>query len=140
MIDCGPDLTKHFEGYDEGVYICPAGYPTTGWGSKLDDRQFRTTREWQEQLFNERYAAAEKACDALGLDLNPCRRAAVTDLIYNMGASGFGKFHATLAALRMRDWIAAATCLEQSKWYKQVGRRGPRIVSLIREGKWESLA
>jgi GH24 family phage-related lysozyme (muramidase) len=139
MIDCGPDLTKHFEGYDPSIYICPAGYVTTGWGSKLDDRPFKTTREWQEQLFRERYAQAEKACDALGLDLDGCRRAAVVDLIYNLGAAGFAKFHATLAALKMRDWISAATCLEQSRWYKQVGRRGPRIVSLIRTGRWDSL-
>ena len=138
-IDCGPDLTKHFEGYSETPYICPAGYPTEGYGSKMDNRQFKSTREWHEQLFRERYADAEKACDQLGLDLDPCRRAAVCDLIYNLGAAGFAKFHDTIADLKMKDYGAAAVHLEQSRWYKQVGRRGPRIVSLIRTGKWESI-
>ena len=138
-IDCGPDLTKHFEGYVEGVYLDSLGYPTMGYGTLLCKEKFVSVREYLTSCFLEKYREAEAAYDKLGLDLDEVRRSAVVDLIYNLGPAGFNKFQETQAMLRMKDYHAAATLLEQSRWYKQVGRRGPAICELIRTGKWESL-
>jgi hypothetical protein len=61
------------------------------------------------------------------------------DLLYNLGPVKFSKFRNFSAAMKMKDFLAAAHHLEQSKWFKQVGRRGPRICNLIKEGRWETL-
>ena len=140
MIDSGPALTKNHEGYVEGVYLDSLGHPTTGYGLCLEPvLSFHTVKEWHEHKFQEEYAKAEKAYDTLGLDLDAVRRSAVVDLLYNLGLTKLLKFIGTLGALKMKDWLAAANHLENSAWYKQVGRRGKRICKLIRDGVWESL-
>ena len=63
------------------------------------------------------------------------RRAVVIDMIYNLGDAGFLEFKGTIAALSKRDWNQAATNMEQSLWYKQVGQRAVRNVKIMREGK-----
>lgn len=138
-IDSGPELTKFFEGYVEGLYLDSLGYPSMGFGTLCCKEKFGSVKEYLERCFMEKYREAEAAYDKLGLDLDEVRRSAVVDLIYNLGPAGFSKFTETTAMLRMKDYNAAATLLEQSRWYKQVGRRGPMICKLIRTGKWESL-
>jgi hypothetical protein len=61
------------------------------------------------------------------------------DLLYNLGAFKFYKFRNFSLALKNGYWELAAQHLENSLWFKQVGRRGPRIVKLIKTGKWEAL-
>jgi GH24 family phage-related lysozyme (muramidase) len=139
MIDSGPELTKHFEGYVEGLYLDSLGYPTCGWGTLCRKEKFGSVKEYLERCFLEKYHEAEAAYDQLGLDLDEVRRAAVVDLIYNLGPAGFAKFHETTAMLKMKDYNAASICLSQSRWYKQVGRRGPLICKLIQTGRWDSL-
>ena len=139
MIDSGPAFTKDAEGYSKEVYLDSLSYPTHGYGCLLKKRKYNSVKEYHDELFMEKYSQAEVDYCALGLDLDDVRRAAVVDLIYNLGGEGFKQFKDTIAALKMRDWILAATCLENSKWYKQVGRRGPRICKLIKEGRWDVL-
>ena len=138
-IDSGPSFTKDAEGYSKEVYLDSECYPSHGFGFLLELKKYKTVREYHEAKFATEYAESEREYETLGLDLDPVRRACVIDLLYNMTLEKVLKFHDTLAALRMRDWHCAACCLEQSRWYKQVGRRGPMICKLIRTGKWESL-
>ena len=138
-IDSGPELTKHFEGYVEGVYLDSLGYPTMGWGTLCCKEKFGSVKEYLERCFMSKYREAEEAYEQMGFDLDPVRRSAVVDLIYNLGPSGFSKFVETIGLLKMKDYNAAAVHLEQSRWYKQVGRRGPKICALIRTGRWDAL-
>lgn len=55
----------------------------------------------------------------------------VQDLIFNMGISGFRKFHDTIAALQSGEWAGAAQALTDSLWYRQVGSRGVEDVALL---------
>jgi len=139
MIDSGPALTKFFEGYSESCYLDSLGYPTTGYGTLLKKQKFGSIKEWHEACFQEKYTEAEQLYESMGFDLDPVRKAAVCDLIYNLGPAGFAKFNETICLLKMKDYGAAAIHLEQSRWYKQVGRRGPKICNLIRTGRWDAL-
>ena len=137
MIDSGEALTKDNEGYEEGLYVDSQGYVTTGYGNCLDcDLKVNSLKEWHELKFNNAYTEAEADYDNLKLDLDPVRKAAIVDMLYNMGSTKFSRFHDTLMGLRMKDWNATAVALEHSLWYKQVGRRGKRIVAMIRTGQW----
>ena len=133
----GEELTKCHEGYVEGIYLDSLGYPTCGYGHCLDwSNKYSSVREFHESKFREHYAQAKAGYDLLGLDLDDVRKAAVLDLLYNLGYGKFSMFHATIRALKMKDYKQAAHQLEQSRWYKQVGRRGPRICRLIETGDW----
>jgi GH24 family phage-related lysozyme (muramidase) len=140
MIDSGPALTMDNEGYSEGVYLDSLGFPTCGYGYCLDsNRVCKTVKEWHEQKFYENYQKAEEDYEAYDFGLDPIRRAAVVDLLYNLGPNKFSKFVGFHAALKMRDWLSACASLEHSLWFRQVGRRGPRICKLIKEGRWDVL-
>jgi GH24 family phage-related lysozyme (muramidase) len=136
----GRELTKGHEGYVEGIYLDSLGYPTCGYGHCLDwTKSYKTVKAYHEDKFREHYAQAEQDYLRLELDLDPVRAAAVKDLLFNLGYGKFIQFHATIRALRMKDYRQAAHQLEQSRWYKQVGRRGPRICKLIETGDWGAI-
>lgn len=64
-------------------------------------------------------------------DLSDIRKRAVVDLSYNLGKAGLGKFTKFISAMKAKDFDAAAQELRNSKWFTQVGRRGPNIVTMI---------
>jgi lysozyme len=139
-IDSGPALTMDNEGYREGVYLDSLGYPTTGYGFCLDSSLvYQSVKDWHEHKFREMYKRAETDCESYHFDLDPVRRAAVCDLLYNLGPNRFAKFYGFISALKAKDWEAAVHSLENSLWYKQVGRRGPRITNLIKHGNWDTI-
>lgn len=56
---------------------------------------------------------------------------AIVNLCFNMGIGGLLTFKNTLAFIVKKDWKNVATNLTKSKWYTQVGVRGPRIVKMF---------
>ena len=71
----------------------------------------------------------------LGIDcwggLSDIRKRACADLCYNMGEGGLSKFKNFLSSMKAGDFNAAGAALKDSAWFKQVGQRGPRIISMI---------
>lgn len=63
--------------------------------------------------------------------LSAIRKRAVIDLAYNLGKGGLSKFTQFIAAMKAQDFTKAGTCLRDSAWYKQVGKRGPNIITMI---------
>jgi lysozyme len=61
---------------------------------------------------------------------NETGKGAFIDLAFNMG-KWWPKFPNTSKALASGDFKAAAAGLRDSAWYKQVGNRGPKIVSMV---------
>lgn len=64
-------------------------------------------------------------------DLSDIRKRACADLCYNLGEGGLGKFKNFIAAMKAKDFNTAGKELQDSLWYKQVGRRGPNVVTMI---------
>ena len=64
-------------------------------------------------------------------DLSDIRKRAITDLSYNMGKAGLGTFTEFLSYMRNQDFNNAGIALRNSKWYTQVGRRGPNVVVMV---------
>lgn len=129
-------LTELNEGREKYVYTDTTGHRTIGVGHNLENG---LTEKMIDFILEEDYSAAESAALGVfpwlaGLDL--VRRAAVVDLVFNMGIAKVMKFRNTLKALEHGRWYAAGQGLRASLWFKQVGQRGPRIVRMIEEGKW----
>ena len=86
--------------------------------------------------FNQDSASAIKiATNYLGADywstLTDVRKRAVADLAFNLGARGLSKFVAFKSAMLASDYNRAGQELRNSRWYTQVGRRGPNIITMI---------
>lgn len=71
----------------------------------------------------------------LGLEtwgnLTDIRKRACADLCYNMGEGRLAKFKRFLTAMKEGNWDAAGMSLRDSKWFTQVGRRGPAIIAMV---------
>jgi len=59
----------------------------------------------------------------------------LTDLAYNMGGTRLSAFHDTLTSIANQDWPSAATNLQASHWFNQVGpgpnQRGGADVAVL---------
>jgi lysozyme len=93
-------------------------------------------------MFNEDYDHHEKAAMQIpGYSrMNATGKAALIDLTFNMGPAWHKKFPKTVKALAVGDVEGAASGLENSLWYRQVGNRAPEIVSMIRAGASPNVA
>lgn len=130
-------LIKTFEGLHKklsngliGPYICPAGYPTQGYGLLVKDMAVPpiTPVEAENRMVNALpYYLMEslKSCPNLA-GQPPERIAAVVDFTFNLGSSRLRS-----STLRRRilaeDWAGA--CTELSKWVNGGGRRLPGLVA-----------
>lgn len=87
--------------------------------------------KWLEQDTVTALKIAQTLCNDVWADLTDVRKRALVDLAYNLGQTRLAKFTNFLAAMNRSDFDRAAAELKNSKWYSQVGRRGPNIVVMI---------
>lgn len=62
------------------------------------------------------------------------RRRVLVNMAFNLGIAGLLTFKRTLAAIKARDYDAAADGMLASLWARQVGERAKRLAALMREG------
>lgn len=131
------DLIRQHEGCELRMYICPAGKRTIGYGKNLDDGTI-SQRAADVMLEDDIDRCRKQLTYNLEwfTELDEVRQAAVLDLCFNLGWQGLGRFRRFLAAMAVDDWARAGAELVDSKWYAQVGSRGPRIVRMIQVGEW----
>jgi hypothetical protein len=68
--------------------------------------------------------------------LSPARRFVVCDLTFNLGDAGWRDFTNTRACISTYRFNDAVAHLMQSDWYRQVGARAIRDVTMLRTGDW----
>lgn len=127
-------LIRH-EGLRLKPYKDSVGLTTIGVGRNLD--QVGITHEEAMMLLDHDILRSISDCAAAfgWFDaLDEVRQRAVVDLVFNMGLAKFKTFVNTIRLLEQCDYDAAADNLMMSRWYSQVGSRGPRIVHMIRTG------
>ena len=66
--------------------------------------------------------------------LDAVRQRVLIDMVFNLGADGFGKFRRMLAAAQAGDYESAAAEMLASKWATQVGQRATRLAHMMRTG------
>lgn len=67
-------------------------------------------------------------------DLPDYQQYVMISLIFNMGMGGVLKFKNTLAAWKSGNIAGVISGLRGSKWYKQVGKRGPKLIGILKTG------
>jgi lysozyme len=111
------------------------GYFTIGIGHNLTINGISITIS--DLLFAEDVAKTTKAVLKLfpwWTALGDVRQRVVIDMVFNIGITGFSKFHETIKAIEKGDFHRAADQMEKSLWYKQVGTRAVRLTKMMRTG------
>ena len=125
------------EGLKLKVYRCSRGYLTIGRGRNLETKGISLAEA--DHLFNNDLEDARcSVYRALpwAMFLDEVRLAILYDMAFNLGTAGLLQFKRMLFALERKNYQTAAMEMINSKWYKQVGRRGPRLVNMMATGHW----
>lgn len=125
------------EGRRNTMYYDSVGIPTIGVGHNLRDKPLsdRVVDLIFEEDYEEHLDELYRVCPWLD-DHDEVRKAALLDLCFNLGPTKLAMFKQTLTYFKIKAYDLAADALTQSKWYTQVGVRGPRIVEMVRTGHW----
>lgn len=134
-----PDLVKALLTLNEDErlypYVDTVGKVTIGVGHNLTDRGI--SKAISALLLHEDIQEALGTLEALNVAwrrLDPARQAVLIDLAFNLGYSRLSRFKNFLLAVRVDQWAAAVQHLQNSKWWGQVGVRGPRLVHMLTTG------
>lgn len=88
----GIDLIKRFEGFSSTVYICPAGYPTIGYGHLVRSGESvnEISETEAEELLRKDVESAERAVIRLvKVPLTDGQFDALVSFTFNLGAGAF---------------------------------------------------
>lgn len=134
-ISLAADLCKHFEGFRSKPYICPAGYPTIGYGTVYKPDGSKVTMEhapiskaeaegWLLYELRYNYGAAVLRATP-NLIHHPGALGAMIDFAYNLGSA---RYRASTLRRRVAesDWAGAKEQL--SKWVRGGGKVLPGLV------------
>lgn len=129
------ELCKEFEGFRSKPYICPAGYPTIGYGTVYKPNGLKVTmqdqpiskelaEEWLISELRNNYMAGVLRTSPK-LIAHPKALGAITDFAYNLGVP---RYRASTLRRRVdaQDWEGAAT--ELHRWVYGGGRKLPGLV------------
>jgi lysozyme len=142
------DLCRFFEGFSSQPYICPAGYPTIGYGTVYKPDGTKVTmqdqpisrelaNEWLMRELQHNYMAGVLKASPI-LITNQRLLAAITDFAYNLGV---GRYRASTLKRRVDANDLPGIETELRKWTNGGGRVLPGLVKrrqaeidLIRSG------
>jgi len=137
------EMIKRHEGKRNAPYRDSLGLWTVGYGHLIGDGR-SLPAEWNrtfsdqeiDALFAQDYAKHKQAAERIpGFEkANDTGKAAIIDLTFNMGPAWFRRFPNASAALARGDFETFANEMQNSLWFRQVGRRGPTIVAMLRSG------
>jgi lysozyme len=130
-------LIRH-EGLELKPYKCTSDKLTIGVGRNLQD--VGITKEEALLLLKNDVENVEQQLKhymSWSENLDPVRRAALTNFVFNVGIGTALKFENAMEALKQSDYDTAAAELLDSRWSTQVGSRAQELATQIRTGSWQ---
>jgi lysozyme len=122
------------EGFRSKPYLDTEGINTVGYGRNLDHVGI-TEDEAEHMLMND--------IDRVSLQLetlpvyralDEIRQTVIANMTFNLGFRGVLSFRKMWAALAEDDYIQAAQEMKHSKWFRQVGPRAQRLITIMQTG------
>jgi lysozyme len=130
-------LIRH-EGLELKPYKCTSDKLTIGVGRNLQD--VGITKEEALLLLKNDVENVEQQLKhymSWSESLDPVRRAALINFVFNVGIGTALKFENAMEALKQSDYDTAAAELLDSRWSTQVGSRAQELATQIRTGSWQ---
>lgn len=131
VTEAGLNLIKRFEGFSHAIYICPAGYPTIGYGHVVlahEQDQFATgiTQAEATELLRKDVRIAERAVLRLiSVPLTDGQFDALVSFTFNLGA---GALQRSTLRRKVNRGEHQAVPAELMKWVWAAGKRLPGLV------------
>ena len=131
VTEAGLDLIKRFEGFSPKIYICPAGYPTIGYGHVVlahEREQFAAgiTQAEATELLRKDVRIAERAVLRLiSVPLTDGQFDALISFTFNLGA---GALQRSTLRRKVNRGEHQAVPAELMKWVWAVGKKLPGLV------------
>lgn len=134
------------EGMSRTVYYCPAGKLTVGVGHNLEANPAMSiikkklklgenvSMDIIRTLFKNDVSEVITSLDnrlPWFKDLSPARQYVLISMGFNMGVPGLMKFKNTLGCLQRGDIKGCCYGMRSSRWYRQVGNRGPKLIRIM---------
>jgi GH24 family phage-related lysozyme (muramidase) len=115
------DIIKHFEGCYFEPYLCPAGYPTQGWGRVVKSLNLpmidqQTADQW---LSEDVTRFAVRVAKLIKVPVTDEQYAALISFAYNLGC---GRLRASTLLHKLNQGDIRAAADEFPKWNKAGGR------------------
>lgn len=125
---------KRDEGFRETVYKCSAGKLTICYGHNVEDNPI--PEAFADQLLGYDIAGALAECERFDwfFGLDDVRKRVIINMVFNLGFNGVSKFRNMIAAIEEKNWIRAASEMQDSRWARQVGDRAHRLTDMMIEG------
>lgn len=134
-LELAAELCRHFEGFRSHPYICPAGYPTIGYGTvyKPDGTKVtmqdspiskETANQWLLSELRHNYMSGVLRASPILL-ANTNLLAAITDFAYNLGVA---RYRASTLRKRVEAGDIGGTITELRRWVNGGGRVLPGLV------------
>jgi len=118
----------------EGKYV-QENFSTAGFGHKIQpNEEIPDTKEGWEKVFNNDLEMAVKATEKLvdSSKVNPVVFGVLTEMVFQMGATGVNKFKNTLFHINNGDYEKASKEMLKSKWAKQTEQRAVTLADLVK--------
>jgi lysozyme len=146
------------EGKELTIYFDTENYPTIGIGHLI--KRQKISRDMAIKLLDSELGRSTKGtisdseCSLLfGYDLanvhrsirhssfydsymglDPVRKSAIENMVFQMGATGVSQFKNMWAAIRAQEWGLAYGNGKDSRWYRQTKNRAERVLQTLRTG------
>lgn len=130
------EIVKRLEGFSSTIYTCPAGYPTIGYGRRLDTPGGITAEEAIFLLNNDIARITFELNEKIGFlnSIGSIRKAVLIIMAYQLGITGLLKFKKTLKFLEVGDYEGASYEMLNSKWANQTPRRANELALSMKNG------
>ena len=131
VTEAGLDLIKRFEGFSPTIYICPAGYPTIGYGHVVlahEREQFAAgiTQAEATELLRKDVRIAERAVLRLiSVPLTDGQFDALVSFTFNLGA---GSLQRSTLRQKVNRGEHEGVPAELMKWVRAAGKKLPGLV------------
>jgi lysozyme len=138
----GQAFTQSNEGCELTAYQDTLGIWTVGYGHTDPGvcEGLTITQDQADTWFEENYqtavAGAAAAVPGAWESLGPVRQAALTDMAYQLGATGLAHFPKMLSAVRENDWQTSHDEVLNSVYATQVPRRANAVAGMLLTGEW----
>ena len=136
---------KRHEGEVLEIYKDSLGYLTFGVGHLVreDDPEFGQPEgtpvsqervdevyeyDFQKHLVETEHVVGKDVFDNLPAEIQEV----LVNMCFNLGGTRLGKFKNMLNAVEDHDWERMAVEMEDSRWFKQVGRRSIELQEIVR--------
>lgn len=128
------EIIKENEGFEGGMYKCPAKKLTIGYGFNLE--AIEMPRHVADLWLLHIVKKTEKALDDYYFfrKLNEPRKAVILDMAYQMGIFGVSKFRDMISAINADKYELAAKEMLNSRYARQTPNRAKRNAEIMKTG------